>query len=116
MGASAEPVPNPPNQRVFRRHERIYEPLPVMVSSVDPSSEAFEVHTVLDNFSASGLYVWLERRVEPGTKLFAIVRLSTSSPETPAPCVAVQGLVLRAEPRPNGTWGAAMRFIRYRFL
>jgi hypothetical protein len=69
-----------------------------------------------DNFSASGLYVWLERRVEPGTKLFAIVRLSTSSPETPAPRVAVRGIALGAEPQPDGTWGVAVRFTRYRFL
>ena len=116
MDAAVEPIYNPSDQREFRRHERIYEPFPVMGRSVDASGEAFGIHTVLDNFSASGLYVRLERRVECGTKLFAIVHISTSQPEVPAPCVAVRGVVLRAEPQPDGTWGAAVRFTRYRFL
>jgi PilZ domain len=87
-----------------------------MVRGVDVSGEAFEIHTVLDNFSASGLYVRLQRRVDPGMKLFAIVRVSASGPEVPAPRVAVRGVVLRTEPQPNGTWGVAIRFTRYRFL
>ena len=118
MDATTGPInkPHEPIEGEGRRHERIYEPFPVMVRSVDASGEAFEIHTVLDNFSASGLYVRLQRRIEPGTKLFAIVRVSTSSPEAPAPRVAVRGVVLRAEPQPDGTWGIAVRFTRYRVL
>jgi hypothetical protein len=109
-------MPNPPDQRLFRRHERIYEPFPVTIRSVDASGEPFESHTVLDNFSATGFYVRLERRIEPGTNLFAIVRVSTSPPEVPAPRVALRGEVLRVEPQPDGTWGVAVRFTHYRFL
>src|SRR5215475_8926063 len=106
MGATSGPSNNPsePSDGESRRLERIYEPFPVIVRSVDASGERFEIHTVLSNFSASHLYVRLERRVDPGTKLFALVRLSTSEPELPAPRVAVRGVVVSVEPRYDGTW------------
>lgn len=116
MGASLEPMPNPPDQRLFRRHERIYEPFPVTIRSVDASGEAFRSHTVLDNFSATGFNVRLDRCVERGAKVFAIVRLSTSAPEVPAPRVAVRGLVLGVEPQLDGTLRIAVNFTRHRFL
>ena len=116
MDATPDPIHNPMDHPENRHHERIYEPFPAMLRSVDARSEAFEAHTVLDNFSAGGLYVRLECRIEPGTKLFAIVHVSTSPLEGPAPRVAVRGVVLRAEPQPDATWGAAVRFTRYRFL
>jgi hypothetical protein len=118
LGATPEPPNNPSEStgRQGRHHERICEPFPVMVRSVDASGEAFEVHTVLDKFSAADLYVRLERRVRPGTKLFAVVRLSTSPPEVPAPCVAVRSVVLGAVPQPDGTWGVTVGFTRHRFL
>jgi hypothetical protein len=118
LGTPSEPIDNSsePIEEEGQRQERIYEPFPVMVHSVDASGEAFDIHTVLNNFSTSGLYVRLERRIDPGTKLLAFVRLSTSAPEVPAPCVAVRGIVLRAEPQPDGTGGIAVRFTRHRFL
>ena len=118
MCATPEPKNNPsePTSGGGRRQERIYEPFPVMVRGVDATGETFEINTVLDNLSASGLYVRLERRIEPGTKLFAIVHISMSPPEVPAPHVAVRGVVLRVEPLPDDTWGVAVRFTRYRFL
>ena|SRR5215813_429841 len=118
MGATSGPSDNPsePSDGESRRLERIYEPFPVIVRSVDASGERFEIHTILSNFSASYLYVRLERRVDPGTKLFAVVRLSTSEPELPAPRVAVRGVVTHTEPQPDGTWGVAVRFTRHRFL
>jgi hypothetical protein len=88
----------------------------VTIRSVDASGEAFEIQTVLDNFSASGFRVRLERRVERGAKVFAIVRLSTSPPEVPAPRVAVRGVVLAVEPQRDGTWSVAVNFTRHRFL
>jgi hypothetical protein len=52
MGATSGLINNPsePIEGENRRHERIYEPFPVMVRSVDASGEAFEIHTVLDNW------------------------------------------------------------------
>jgi PilZ domain len=114
----SDPINNPSEQseRERRQQERIYEPFPVTIRSVDASGEAFEIQTVLDNFSASGFRVRLERRVERGAKVFAIVRLSTSPPEVPAPRVAVRGVVLAVEPQPDGTWSVAVNYTRHRFL
>lgn len=100
-----------------RRHLRLYEPFPLLVRGVDASGEAFEIDTVLDNFSAGGLYMHLRRCVEPGTKLFAVTRLSTGPLSGAlAPCIAVYGVVRRVEPQPNGRYGVGMAFTRHRFL
>jgi PilZ domain len=118
MGTPPDPINDPSDQseRERRRQERIYEPFPVTIRSVDASGEAFEIQTVLDNFSASGFRVRLARRVERGARVFAIVRLSTSPPEVPAPRLAVRGAVLAVEPQRDGTWSVAVNFTRYRFL
>ena len=98
-------------------HLRLYEPFPVMVRGVDANGESFEVNTVLDNISAGGLYVRLGRRVELGTRLFAIARLSVTPSEAgPGPRVAIRGVVVRAEPLPDSTWGVALKFTHHRFL
>src|SRR5215510_13441133 len=94
MDAVPEPIHNPFDQPEHRRHVRIYKPFPVTITNIDASGEAFEIHTVLNNFSAGGFYVRLERRIERGAKVFAIVRLSTSLPEVPTLRVAVRGIVL----------------------
>ena len=86
------------------------------IRSVDARGEAFEIQTVLDNFSASSFRVRLQRHVKRGAKVFAIVRLSTSPPELPAPRVAVRGVVLGVEPQDDGTWSIAVNFTRHRFL
>jgi len=57
------------------------------------------------------------RRIEPGTKLFAVVRLATAmDPAAATPCVAVRGVVRRVEPQPDGQWGVSVQFTRHRFL
>ena len=99
-----------------RRHARLHALFPARVRSVDAGREAFEIHTLLDNFSAGGLYVRLERRLEPGTRFFATVRISTAPAGVPAPHVAIRGVVLRVESYSNGLYGIAVRFTRYRFL
>lgn len=118
MGIPLDPSnhPSEPNERGLRRQARIYDPFPVTIRSVDASCEAFEIHTVLDHFSASGFRVRLERHVKRGAKVFAIVRLSTSLPEVPAPRVAIRGVVLGVEPQSDGTWSVAVQFTRHRFL
>jgi PilZ domain len=118
MGTTSDPINNPsqPSERERRRQERIHEPFPVTIRSVDASGEAFEIQTVLDNISASGFRVRLERHVKRGAKVFAIVRLSTSLPEVPAPRVAVRGVVLGVEPQDDGTWRVAVNFTSHRFL
>jgi hypothetical protein len=115
MGDVPEPFSSPPPPR-FRGQARIYDPFPVTIRSVDASGKAFEYHTVLDHFSATGFHVQLRCPLTVGTKLFAVVHLSTASRAALAPRIAVSGVVLRVDPQADGRWGVAVRFRRYRFL
>ena len=100
-----------------RRQPRMYEPFPTTARCVDANGEGVNINTVLDNFSAGGLYLRLPQRIEPGGKVFAVVRLTTAvASEAPAPLVAVRGVVLRVDPEPEGGCGVAIRFTRHRFL
>ena len=118
MGTTLDPIhdSSEPSKRMRRRQEQIYDPFPVTMSSVDASGKAFEIHTVLDNFSASGFRVRLEHHVKRGAKVFGIARMSTSLPEIPAPRVAVRGVVLGVEPQSGGTWMVVVNFTSHRFL
>jgi hypothetical protein len=55
-----------------------------MVRGVDAIGEIFEINNALDSLSAYGLYVWLERRIEPAIKLSTIPHISISPPEVDA--------------------------------
>jgi len=103
---------------IERRHKpRISEPFFTRVRGIDASGQAFEANTLLDNISASGLYMRLGRQVNPEARLFIVIHLSacTSGGEV-AGRAALLGVVLRSEPRSGGLWGLAIRFTRYRFL
>ncbi len=96
---------------------RIATPFPATVRGVDQAGDRFRIDTVLDNFSAAGLYLRLARPIEPGTTLFVVVRFAVAPAAGPAaPGVAARGVVVWAEPRPGGAWGVALRFVRQRFL
>ncbi|SRR2546426_887441 len=100
-----------------RQHPRLSEPFPVLVRGVDAGGEAFESNTVLDDFSAGGLYVRLRWRVEPGARLFAVVRIAFAlDPTVAGPCVAVHGRVGRVERQLEGRWGVGVEFTHHRFL
>ena len=100
-----------------RQHLRLYEPFSVLVRGVDACGEAVENATVLDDFSAGGLYVRLRWRVEPGARLFAVVRIAPAIDSTVSgPRVAVRCRVIRVELHLEGRWGVGVQFTRHRFL
>lgn len=102
-------------QDVERRKKlRIAGPHPAWVRGVDASGQVFEGCAVFDNFSAGGFYLRLRKRVEPGAKLFAVVRLGVDL--LSGVCVAIRGVVLRVEQLADGTRGIAVALRRYRFL
>jgi len=105
----------PPIER--RSVPRIATPFPTTVRGVDQSGDRFTIDTVLDNFSAAGLYVRLVRPIAPGARLFVVVRFAvTPASRLPAPGVAAQGVVVRVDLQPNGARGIAIMFVRQRFL
>ena len=100
-----------------RQHPRLYESFPLLVRGVDACGEAFEIHTVLDDFSTGGLNVRLRWRIEPGARLFAVVRIAPAlDPTVFGPRVAVRGRVVRVELQREGQWGVGVQFIHHRFL
>jgi hypothetical protein len=110
-------MPDCDNDPIERRSvPRIAAPFPATVRGVDQAGDRFRIDTVLDNFSAAGLYVRLARPIEPGATLFVVVRFTVApAPKLAAPGVAARGVVVWAEPQP-GAWGIAMKFTRQRFL
>jgi hypothetical protein len=105
-------------QGIERRHKpRIIEPFFTRISGMDKNGGAFKINALVDNISASGLYIRLARQVNPGVRLFIVIHLSASLTDLgQAGRAAILGVVLRSEPRSNGLCGLAIRFVRYRFL
>ena len=95
---------------------RIATPFPATLRGVDQAGDWFRIDTVLDNFSAAGLYLRLARPIEPGATLFVVVRFAVApAASLAAPGVAARAVVVWAEPQP-GAWGVAVKFMRQRFL
>lgn len=87
-----------------RSKPRIYQTFHARVYGSNACGKEFEAKAVLGNISASGLYLRLPQHVEQGAKLGIVVRPATAN-DAPAPWVAVNGVVLRAEPQPDGVCG-----------
>lgn len=100
-----------------RQKPRVYEPFFTVVRGVDGEGKSIEVNTLLDNISASGLYMRLAKRVKLGERLFMIIHLPSFLPdEQETGRIAAMGVVLRSEQRSGDLCGLAIRFIRHRFL
>jgi hypothetical protein len=90
-----------------RRHVRIYSPFPAVVDGLNEEGKTFRVSTVLDDISAGGLYMRLMERVREGAEVSVTVRLSAVTDR--GMVVRLKGDVLRAERKPGGALGVAMR-------
>ena len=100
-----------------RSEERVDLPFPALVRGMDATGHRFAIEVVLDNLSASGLYLRLARPIGQGARLFICVQLAlTADPNAHAPRAALHGIVLRAEPQADGRIGVAVAFERHRFL
>ncbi len=100
-----------------RGKPRIQESFPVTVRGVDKRGDAFDIETVVENISASGAYLFIEKRVEERTKLSLVVRFSQPrESKGPAASVAARGVVRRVETKSPGCYGIAIEFRQHRFL
>jgi PilZ domain-containing protein len=107
-----------PDYDIFERRSvpRIAIPFQATLRGVDHAGDRFRIDTILDNFSAAGLFLRLVQPIEPGATVFVVVRFAVAPAAwLAAPGVAARGLVVWAEPRP-GAWGIALKFMRQRFL
>src|SRR5436309_12834451 len=63
---------------------RIATPFPATLRGVDQAGDWFRIDTVLDNFSAAGLFMRLVRPIEPGATMFVVVRFTVGPAARPA--------------------------------
>ncbi len=100
-----------------RRSPRISEAFPVTVRALDHHGQRFRTETVVDNLSAKGLFVRLQRCVERGARLFALLRLAPGSDKAvPAATFALRGVVKRVVPLSDGGSGVGVEFTKQRSL
>lgn len=104
--------------RVERRSKvRNYEPFPAKVQCTDPNGDLFEIDTVLDNLSTSGLYLRMAQKVQEGDQLSIRIKLPpVSDVAAPGLNVSTEGEVLRVDCLKSDSFGVAVRFTRYRVL
>ena len=106
-----------PNRGVLserRKKPRISTRFPIKVRGVRQGGERFEFETVIENLSASGVYLQSSERIEPQAKVELVIQLSESK-TVPGLVVEAEGIVLRTEPRAAGLYGLAICFTRHRF-
>src|SRR5437899_2366444 len=100
-----------------RSKPRIDVPFSAKVQGVDANGESFEIDSLLDNLSASGLYLRMARTVNQGVELLVLVQLPAASfDNAEASQIEARGLILRAEPQGDGACGVAVGFTNHRFL
>ena len=103
-----------------RYQERLYGPCRATVRGVDATGAEFTETTVLDNVSASGLFVKLQRDVTLGTRLFVVFAFSTAGLENVSvPRVAAHGEVRRVEALSGEApdmRGVGIEFRHHRFI
>ena len=105
-----------PGPRLERRKKpRISTPFPARVRGITSSGEAFEAESVLDNFSSGGLYIRLTQQVAEQAKLQFSIRM-VGAANAQAPTVEARGIVLRAEAKPGGILGLAVKLTHHRFM
>ncbi len=106
-----------PDVPVRRRGERLYGPCVALVRGVDAEGEVFTESTVLQNVSAGGLYVNLQRDVRLGTRLFVVFSFSpVALQNVPVPRVAAHGEVRRVDALDAKARGVGIQFQHHRFL
>jgi len=100
-----------------RNKPRIDLPFAAKVRGVDANGDAFEMESVLDNFSAGGLYLRMARDLKQGAELLVLVELPIAAAENSrASQIEAQGVILRAEPQADGGCGVAVAFTKHRFV
>ena len=88
-----------------------------LVRGYGKDGKKFQAFATVNNLSAHGLLLHIHKAIEPGSQLFVVIYLSSTTPEKSSGArVAIQGPVVRALPKPNGDCDLAVEFARNRFL
>lgn len=97
-----------------RAKPRANDALPARVWGVDVDDQPFGFDCLLDNMSASGVYLRLPRRVRFCSPMSLVVRLLKGPGENRA--AAIKGTVIRDKAEPDGHIGVAIRIVEHQFI
>lgn len=88
--------------------------LPARVWGVDIDEQPFSFDCLLDNISASGLYVRLPRGMGFSAAISLVIRLLHGP--SAGMSAAIKGTVIRNEQERDGHMGIAVRIVEHRFI
>jgi hypothetical protein len=97
-----------------RAKPRSSNPLPARVWGVDSDDDPFSIDCLLDNMSASGLYLRLPRKMNFSSAISIVVRLLHGPLEGMS--AAIKGTVIRNEWNGDGHTGVGVRIVEHRFI
>jgi len=97
-----------------RTKPRSSNPLPARVWGVDTEGHPFSLDCLLDNISASGLYLRLPRKMNFSSAISIVVRLLQGPREGTS--AAIKGTVIRNEWKSDGHTGVGVRIVEHRFI
>jgi hypothetical protein len=110
-------TPTPYAGKERRIKPRIFEHFRATVHGVNADGEPFTVEAVLENISATGLYLRLSQPVELGAELLVVSQLSNPAKgKTSGPLLALSGNVIRLGETTGEARGVAVEFTHTRFL
>jgi PilZ domain-containing protein len=106
-------------QRPQAPHERRSKPrstgaLPARVWGVDSDDHPFSFDCLLDNISATGLYLRLPRRMNFSAAISLVVKLTHGPFQGMS--AAIKGTVVRHRREVGGHTGIAVRIVEHRFI
>jgi hypothetical protein len=104
----------PPIER--RQKPRINAHFNARVRGVDTAGEAFDVDTLIDDLSASGLYLRMPKKIEVDGKLFIVIQLSPKLEGRPSGRIAIRAVVVRTDSYPEALIGVGVSFTNHRFI
>ncbi len=100
-----------------RAKPRVVCAFSALVRGYGDDGKKFQETATLSNLSACGLYLRMNKAIEPGSLLFVVIYLADGSQKgTPGARIAVHGPVVRAQPEADGCCSLAVEFNRNRFL
>ncbi len=97
-----------------RAKPRSSDALPARVWGVDIDDHPFSFDCLLDNMSASGLYLRMPRRMKFSASISLVVRLPNGPVE--GKLAAIKGTVIRDEVEPDGDTGLGIRIVEHSFI
>ena len=102
-----------PDRRIKPRINCNY---PAVVKGSDVLGKDYEDKAKAVNLSVSGIYLLIFRPIMVNSELAVTVAFPTGTLNLKSSRLATNGKVVRCEIKPNGAYGIAIKFDRYRFI